>query len=177
MGPWSYARHLVSGPRLPFTAAYFGSIALTLYFAIGVSTAICRSLSPFSRVTFPYLCRSLQFSTPPFSSYTIKVARLHRGKGDLAFLRLISLYDVTRPCHAGPSRPGRRMASKTRSNITLIIPPSVQPPCYRQPTSQTIISPDPSIEGYHHLDFRGFWTRDHPCLPFSSSPTSLSMLF
>lgn len=37
MGPWSYARHLVSGPRLPFTAAYFGSIGLTLYFAIGVS--------------------------------------------------------------------------------------------------------------------------------------------
>lgn len=36
MGPWSYAKHLVSGPRLPFTAAYFGSIAMTLYFAIGV---------------------------------------------------------------------------------------------------------------------------------------------
>jgi hypothetical protein len=37
MGPAIYAKHLVSGPRLPFTAAYFGSIALTLYFAIGVS--------------------------------------------------------------------------------------------------------------------------------------------
>lgn len=37
MGPWSYAKHLISGSRLPFTAAYFGSIALTLYFAIGVS--------------------------------------------------------------------------------------------------------------------------------------------
>lgn len=37
MGPWTYAKHLVSGTRLPFTAAYFGSIALTLYFAIGVS--------------------------------------------------------------------------------------------------------------------------------------------
>lgn len=36
MGPWTYARHLISGARLPFTAAYFGSIALTLYFAIGV---------------------------------------------------------------------------------------------------------------------------------------------
>ncbi|KAJ5131844.1 hypothetical protein N7448_006002 [Penicillium atrosanguineum] len=35
MGPWSYAKHLVSGSRLPFTAAYFGSISLTLYFAIG----------------------------------------------------------------------------------------------------------------------------------------------
>lgn len=37
MGPWTYAKHLISGTRLPFTAAYFGSIALTLYFAIGVS--------------------------------------------------------------------------------------------------------------------------------------------
>lgn len=37
MGPWTYAKHLVSGTRLPFTAAYFGAIALTLYFAIGVS--------------------------------------------------------------------------------------------------------------------------------------------
>ncbi|KAK4867982.1 hypothetical protein LT330_007641 [Penicillium expansum] len=35
MGPWTYAKHLVSGSRLPFTAAYFGAIALTLYFAIG----------------------------------------------------------------------------------------------------------------------------------------------
>lgn len=30
-------RHLTSGPRLPFTAAYFGSIAFTLYFSLGVS--------------------------------------------------------------------------------------------------------------------------------------------
>jgi hypothetical protein len=29
--------HLISQERLPFTAIYFGSIALTLYFAIGVS--------------------------------------------------------------------------------------------------------------------------------------------
>ena len=38
MGPVPYARHLTSGPRLPFTAPYFTSIALTLYFAVGVST-------------------------------------------------------------------------------------------------------------------------------------------
>lgn len=36
MGPWTYAQHLLSGPRLPFTAAYFGSITLTLYFSLGV---------------------------------------------------------------------------------------------------------------------------------------------
>lgn len=37
MGPMAYVQHLLSGPRLPFTAAYFGSIALTFYFALGVS--------------------------------------------------------------------------------------------------------------------------------------------
>jgi hypothetical protein len=36
MGPVTYAQHLLSAPRLPFTAAYFGSIALTLYFSLGV---------------------------------------------------------------------------------------------------------------------------------------------
>src|ERR1700756_285601 len=38
MGPIQYAQHLTSGSRLPFTAAYFGSIALTMYFAVGVSS-------------------------------------------------------------------------------------------------------------------------------------------
>jgi hypothetical protein len=37
MGPWAYLQHLASTPRLPFTAAYFGSLGLTLYFSIGVS--------------------------------------------------------------------------------------------------------------------------------------------
>ncbi|KAL8756912.1 MAG: hypothetical protein Q9199_002597 [Rusavskia elegans] len=37
MGPLVYAQHLISGPRLPFTAAYFGSITMTLVFAIKVS--------------------------------------------------------------------------------------------------------------------------------------------
>ena len=32
----STVRHLVSQERLPFTATYFGSIALTLWFALGV---------------------------------------------------------------------------------------------------------------------------------------------
>ena len=38
LGPLTYLRHLTSGPRLPFTAAYFGSIGLTLYFTLGVSS-------------------------------------------------------------------------------------------------------------------------------------------
>ncbi|CAI7654458.1 unnamed protein product [Penicillium manginii] len=45
MGPWSYAKHLISGSRLPFTAAYFGSIALTLYFAIGLQSLILTAIS------------------------------------------------------------------------------------------------------------------------------------
>lgn len=37
MGPMNYLYHLLSTPRLPFTAAYFGSIILTLVFALKVS--------------------------------------------------------------------------------------------------------------------------------------------
>ena len=36
MGPMNYVYHLFSAPRLPFTTAYFGSIILTLVFAIKV---------------------------------------------------------------------------------------------------------------------------------------------
>ncbi|KAJ5562147.1 hypothetical protein N7461_000908 [Penicillium sp. DV-2018c] len=45
MGPWTYAKHLISGSRLPFTAAYFGSIVLTLYFAIGLRSAFLTLIS------------------------------------------------------------------------------------------------------------------------------------
>ena len=40
------ARHLLSQERLPFTATYFGSIALTLYFALGVSPSPTHNLNP-----------------------------------------------------------------------------------------------------------------------------------
>jgi hypothetical protein len=43
MGPLTYGKHLVSAQRLPFTAAYFGSIGLTLYFSLGVSSGLCLS--------------------------------------------------------------------------------------------------------------------------------------
>ena len=39
-GPKAYAQHLLSAPRLPFSCAYFGSIALTLYFSLGVRIMI-----------------------------------------------------------------------------------------------------------------------------------------
>lgn len=45
MGPWAYIQHLASGPRLPFTGAYFGSIALTLYFSIGLHSTILTLIS------------------------------------------------------------------------------------------------------------------------------------
>ncbi|KAF2428822.1 SFT2-domain-containing protein [Tothia fuscella] len=38
MGPITYLQHLISGPRLPFTAAYFGSLALTIYFSVGLGS-------------------------------------------------------------------------------------------------------------------------------------------
>lgn len=44
MGPWTYLLHLISTPRLPFTAAYFTSIALTLVFAIKVCPKAVKAL-------------------------------------------------------------------------------------------------------------------------------------
>jgi hypothetical protein len=46
-------QHLVSGPRLPFTAAYFGSIALTLFFSLGVSWSLCSNPPPLCPSTPP----------------------------------------------------------------------------------------------------------------------------
>jgi uncharacterized MnhB-related membrane protein len=40
MGPMNYVYHLLSTPRLPFTTAYFGSIVLTLVFAIKLQNTI-----------------------------------------------------------------------------------------------------------------------------------------
>ena len=53
LGPITYGKHLLSGPRLPFTAVYFGSIGLTLFFAIGVSrffSLLCEHVFGFSLV-------------------------------------------------------------------------------------------------------------------------------
>lgn len=45
MGPWAYFKHLTSGPRLPFTSAYFGSLVLTMYFALSLHSTILTLLS------------------------------------------------------------------------------------------------------------------------------------
>jgi hypothetical protein len=52
MGPVQYIRHLISGARLPFTVAYFTSIALTLYFAVGVSYRLTRIIGHISYFPF-----------------------------------------------------------------------------------------------------------------------------
>jgi len=44
-GPVNYAKHLLSAPRLPFTAAYFGSIGLTLFSSISLHSTILTMLA------------------------------------------------------------------------------------------------------------------------------------
>ncbi|ELT94356.1 hypothetical protein CAPTEDRAFT_152187, partial [Capitella teleta] len=39
-GPVHHVKHLLSGPRLPFTAAYFGSMIATIYFALWVKSTV-----------------------------------------------------------------------------------------------------------------------------------------
>ncbi|KXH42177.1 hypothetical protein CNYM01_12667 [Colletotrichum nymphaeae SA-01] len=45
MGPMAYVKHLVSGQRLPFTAAYFGSLGLSMYFSLGLHSTILTLIS------------------------------------------------------------------------------------------------------------------------------------
>ncbi|KAL7420988.1 Protein transport protein sft2 [Cryptotrichosporon argae] len=39
-GPWNHLKHVCSAERLPFSLAYFGSLALTLFFSIGLRSTI-----------------------------------------------------------------------------------------------------------------------------------------
>lgn len=61
MGPVQYLQHLLSGPRLPFTAAYLGSIVLTLLFAIKVG----RSPQFIPIVESRYPVSSVMMTCPP----------------------------------------------------------------------------------------------------------------
>lgn len=45
-GPMAHLKHIVGKERLPFTAAYLGSLALTLYFALGVSLSSSTPTDP-----------------------------------------------------------------------------------------------------------------------------------
>ncbi|KAI5304052.1 protein transport protein sft2 [Ascosphaera pollenicola] len=50
MGLMPYIRHLLSGPRLPFTGVYFGSIALTLYFSVGLHSTVLTLISSIMQI-------------------------------------------------------------------------------------------------------------------------------
>ncbi|WRT69221.1 uncharacterized protein IL334_006205 [Kwoniella shivajii] len=39
-GPWNHLKHIMSPERLPFSLAYFGSLGLTLFFAIGIRSTL-----------------------------------------------------------------------------------------------------------------------------------------
>lgn len=49
-GPVTYAQHLLSASRLPFSAAYFGTIALTLYFSLGLGSTILTLLAAICQI-------------------------------------------------------------------------------------------------------------------------------
>lgn len=76
------ARHLISQERLPFTATYFGSIALTLYFALGVSTHVLSYLHPRYRhklaVGGGWICRCNVLMIIPVAQHNIDTVDVNR---------------------------------------------------------------------------------------------------
>lgn len=73
MGPMTYFRHLTSGPRLPFTGAYFGSLALSIYFSVGVS---CRPFVCYIRLQQQLTTTQLQSTILTLFSAIIQIACL-----------------------------------------------------------------------------------------------------
>lgn len=69
IGPINHLKHLISRERLPFSAAYVSSLALTLYFSLGV-----RPLAP-----FPLPCRPLT------EFHLLFFAQAHSYVGSLIF--------------------------------------------------------------------------------------------
>ncbi|CAN0038177.1 unnamed protein product [Lampetra planeri] len=76
-GPWSHVRHLCSSERLPFTAAYFGSMVFTLYFALWMQSTLLTSVGAIVQMVallwylisyIPGGQAGLQFFTSLFSS-------------------------------------------------------------------------------------------------------------
>jgi hypothetical protein len=71
-GPVAYMKHLISSERLPFTVAYFGSIAATLEFSIGLKSTLLTLLAVIVQVIaalwytvsyFPMGSQSLKFAS------------------------------------------------------------------------------------------------------------------
>ncbi|CAG9939318.1 hypothetical protein V2G26_000654 [Clonostachys chloroleuca] len=72
MGPMNYLYHLFSGPRIPFTVAYFGSIIMTMVFAIKLHSTILTLLAAIVQIVclvwylvsyFPMGSTGLRFAT------------------------------------------------------------------------------------------------------------------
>lgn len=142
MGPWSYAKHLISGSRLPFTAAYFGSIALTLYFAIGVSAFSLRSIilelhtpSPlllFSGCTSGFGCTALSgtkgnlaFPTPYLAVRRDSLCVPTCPGFKCAGLIDITLYSIDVSCNGGL---GDRTHPKVETNSKSLVSPTLRLP-------------------------------------------------
>lgn len=77
MGPMAYVQHLLSGPRLPFTGAYFGSIIMTFIFALKVSHFVSFCFILRLKHALQAMSRSLQYlSSPKRSRLTQLLARV-----------------------------------------------------------------------------------------------------
>ncbi|RUS16939.1 hypothetical protein BC938DRAFT_476417 [Jimgerdemannia flammicorona] len=70
-GPVAHIKHMISRDRLPFTAAYLGSLILTMYFSIGVSDHMVSVSFPNPAPLFhrPVATSSLYYSASSRSSH------------------------------------------------------------------------------------------------------------
>jgi len=94
-------QHLTSGPRLPFTAAYFGSIALTLYFALGVSRHF-PSLSSIDECSCTLVVQTCSHRGPWQSMFPISLALV-------ATLATTTLCQSSPKQHCTPTLAGRSL--------------------------------------------------------------------
>ena len=49
-GPWNHIKHLFGKERLPFTSVYFGTLAATLYFALGLQSYLLTTMAAVCQV-------------------------------------------------------------------------------------------------------------------------------
>ena len=89
-GPVGFFRHLVGPERLPFTAVYLGSLAATLYFAIGQQAYLFTLIAGLAQIAalvsflfayFPCVERSEGQLTAQGRLHDTAVRREHGGEG------------------------------------------------------------------------------------------------
>lgn len=70
VGPVAHFKHLISPERLPFSIAYVGSLAMTMYFAVGVSTLrLSLSLASVCLIVLTEFAGQILLRNPHFSSH------------------------------------------------------------------------------------------------------------